>query len=167
MQRLTTNKDISEMGMYEVAHNSCYIKDGCARYREIEMDVDARDVARNLMATLTGEHMSRYDDDFDEEILENLQYDPFGNIVGLIALFYRNLWAMADLREKLKEYEDLEESVFNMFNGQITVKKIIETFVAFHELHQQGTEVAECVLLVNDEVRQYHEWKLAAEQKGE
>lgn len=68
---------------------------------------------------------------------------------------------------KLAEYEDLEESVFNMFNGQITVKKIIESFVAFHELHQQGTEVAECVLLVNDEVRQYREWKQAAEQKGE
>ena len=28
---------------------------------------------------------------------------------GLIATFYRNLWAMAELREKLKMYEDLEE----------------------------------------------------------
>ena len=27
----------------------------------------------------------------------------------MIALFYRNLWAMADLREKLKYYEDAEE----------------------------------------------------------
>ena len=68
---------------------------------------------------------------------------------------------------KLAEYEDLEESVFNMFNDQITVKEIINAFVAYHELHQQGTEVAECVLLVNDEVRKYREWKQAAEQKGE
>ena len=29
--------------------------------------------------------------------------------IGLLAIFYRNLWAMAELREKLKEYEDLEE----------------------------------------------------------
>lgn len=29
--------------------------------------------------------------------------------IGLLALFYRNLWAMADLREKLKYYEDAEE----------------------------------------------------------
>lgn len=28
--------------------------------------------------------------------------------IGLLALFYRNLWAMADLRERLKYYEDLE-----------------------------------------------------------
>ena len=28
---------------------------------------------------------------------------------GLIALFYRNMWSMADLRERLKEYEDAEE----------------------------------------------------------
>lgn len=28
MERLTTNKDVSEMGMYELAHNSCYYKDG-------------------------------------------------------------------------------------------------------------------------------------------
>ena len=29
--------------------------------------------------------------------------------VGLLALFYRNLWAMADLRTRLKSYEDAEE----------------------------------------------------------
>ena len=28
-------------------------------------------------------------------------------MTGLIALFYRNLWAMADLWERLKSYEDL------------------------------------------------------------
>ena len=28
---------------------------------------------------------------------------------GLIATFYQNLWAMAELRERLKYYEDLEE----------------------------------------------------------
>lgn len=26
MERLTTDKDVSEMGMFELAHNSCYIK---------------------------------------------------------------------------------------------------------------------------------------------
>ena len=29
--------------------------------------------------------------------------------IGLLALFYRNLWAMADLRTRLKSYEDAEE----------------------------------------------------------
>lgn len=35
--------------------------------------------------------------------------DGIDSIEGLIALFYRNLWAMADLRERLKVYEDEEE----------------------------------------------------------
>ena len=109
MERLTTNKDISEMGMYELAHNDCYIKDGVARYRDFETDIDARDLARELAWMLADIELSSYDDNFDEEMLENLQYDITKEPIGLIALFYRNLWAMADLRERLKEYEDLDE----------------------------------------------------------
>ena len=109
MERLTTNKDVSEMGMYELAHNSCYCKDGVARYRDFETDIDARDLARELAWKLADIELSRDNECFDEEMLENLQYDITKEPIGLIALFYRNLWAMADLREKLKEYEDLEE----------------------------------------------------------
>ena len=109
MERLTTNKDVSEMGMYELAHNACYIKDGIARYRDFETDMDARYLARELAWMLADIELSSYDDNFDEEMLENLQYDIMKEPIGLIALFYRNLWAMADLRERLNEYEDLEE----------------------------------------------------------
>lgn len=80
-----------------------------ARYRDYEMDMDARDFARNLMVTLAKDEMPISDTEFDEEILDNLAIDPFSDVRGLIALFYRNLWAMADLRETLKKYEDLEE----------------------------------------------------------
>ena len=107
--RLTENKNVKEMSMVELAHNCCYAENGKARYREYDMDMDARDFARNLMSTLTKEELPLDDASFDEEILENLQYDCFSDIRGLIALFYRNLWAMADLREKLKVYEDAEE----------------------------------------------------------
>ena len=48
------------------------------------------------------------DEEFDEYMAEMLSVEVDSRI-GLLALFYRNLWAMADLREKLKEYEDLEE----------------------------------------------------------
>ena len=109
MERLTTNKDVSEMEMYELAHNCCYCKDSIARYRDFENDIDARDLARELAWSLADIELSSYDDNFDEEMLENLQYDITKEPIGLIALFYRNLWAMADLRERLKEYEDLEE----------------------------------------------------------
>lgn len=110
MERLTSNKKVSDMSMIELAHNSCYADDERnARYRDYEMDMDARDFARNLMVTLTKDEMPISDTEFDEEILDDLAIDPFSDVRGLIALFYRNLWAMANLRETLKNYEDLEE----------------------------------------------------------
>ena len=110
MERLTTNKKVSEMGMVELAHNCCYEDDEHnARYRDFEMEMDARDFVINLMVTLTKDELPVDKTEFDEEILDNLTIDPFSDVRGLIALFYRNLWAMADLREKLKYYEDAEE----------------------------------------------------------
>lgn len=116
MKRLTVYKPASDMNMVELAHNCCYVKDRNARYRDFEMDMDARDFARNLMSTLTGDDLPTDDDDFDEEIMENLQYDPFESVTGLIALFYRNLWAMADLRETLKSYEDAKDKIESRIN---------------------------------------------------
>lgn len=110
MERLTSNKEASDMSMIELAHNSCYADDKRnARYRDYEMDMDARDFARSLMVTLAKDEMPISDTEFDEEILDNLAIDTFSDVRGLIALFYRNLWAMANLRETLKAYEDLEE----------------------------------------------------------
>ncbi len=110
MERLTTNKSVADMSMIELAHNSCYADDERnARYRDYEMEMDARDFARNLMVTLTKDELPVNDAEFDEEVLDNLTIDPFSDVRGLIALFYRNLWAMADLREKLKYYEDSED----------------------------------------------------------
>lgn len=110
MERLTSNKEVYDMSMIELAHNSCYADDERnARYRDYEMDMDARDFARNLMATLAKDEMPISNTEFDEEILDDLAIDPFSDVRGLIALFYRNLWAMANLRETLKKYEDLEE----------------------------------------------------------
>lgn len=110
MERLTTNKSVSDMSMVELAHNSCYVdSEGNARYRDYEMEMDARDFARNLMVTLTKDELPVDDTEFDEEILDNLTIDPFSDVRGLIAMFYRNMWAMADLREKLKRDEDAEE----------------------------------------------------------
>ena len=110
MERLTSNKKVSDMSMIELAHNSCYADDERnARYRDYEMDIDARDFARNLMVTLTKDELPISDTEFDVEILYDLAIDPFSDVRGLIALFYRSLWAMANLRETLKKYEDLEE----------------------------------------------------------
>lgn len=113
MNRFTSNKSVEKMGMYELAHNSCYIdKYGCARYRDFETDVDARELARDLMREYglwdVDDDAMLSDDAFDDEIMDNLMYDT-KDIQGMIALFYRNLWVMAELREALKVYEDAEE----------------------------------------------------------
>lgn len=118
-ERLTLNKAIDEMGMRELAHNCCYVKDGAARYRDFDTNIDARAFVRDLMVEyghwkscekfgLDADNELVDDDIYDETMLENLMYDPKESI-GLIALFYRNLWAMADLHNRLKHYEDLEE----------------------------------------------------------
>lgn len=109
MERLTTNKETSEMSVIELAYNSCYAKDKKARYRDYETDMDARELAIKLLeehADIPNEFTC--DEDFDEFMLDSLQYGT-DDMLGLIAAFYRNLWAMADLRERLKHYEDLEE----------------------------------------------------------
>lgn len=109
MDRWTSNKEVSEMNMLELAHNSCYVKDGCARYRDYDTDIDARRLAIKLLEKFADTpNEFTCDDDFDDFMCDALQ-DGLDDATGLIAVFYRNLWAMADLRERLAEYEDLDE----------------------------------------------------------
>jgi len=112
MNRLTVDKKTEYMTMVELAHNSCFAKDHEAWYRDFEAEISARDLARNLMCEFgrwDHEDIEVHDDNvFDEVITDNLA-EPMYTAVGLIAVFYRNMWAMANLRERLKEYEDAEE----------------------------------------------------------
>lgn len=107
MERLTTDKPISEMSMVELAHNSCFAKNGEAYYRDFDGEISARDLARRLYKQFTSEELSKDNDTFDVEMMEELRYDIEIYPEGVVALLYRNLWAMADLREQLKSYEDL------------------------------------------------------------
>ena len=106
MGRLTTDKSVEDMGMYEMAHNCCYGKEESARYRDYVKDIDARQFTRDIYYSYTGQKLPENEDEFDECMLDMLMYDT-AEIEGLIAYFYRNLWAMANLRERLKEYEDI------------------------------------------------------------
>ena len=109
MERLTSNKDVSEMGMVELIHNSCYIENREAWYRDYDNDISARMLARLLLKIFAGRGSAfTSDEDFDEYMAGCLK-DGFDSIEGLIALLYRNLRAMADLHAYLKYYEDLQE----------------------------------------------------------
>lgn len=132
MDRLTANKDTSKMSMVELAHNCCYAKDGKARYRNFDKDIDARDFARRLMQKYgfwEGEDyrdLLSNNDTFDEAMIENLYYGE-DSLEGLIALFYRNLWVMADLHNRLKAYEDTG----------LTPEKILELDKMYQELSKE------------------------------
>lgn len=110
MERLTTNKSVADMSMIELAHNSCYADDERnARYRDYNMDVDSRWLVRNLAKDICGEDFKDFSDEEVDEYMASMLSVGIDSTIGLLALFYRNLWAMADLREKLKYYEDAEE----------------------------------------------------------
>ncbi len=110
MERLTTNKSVAEMSMIELAHNSCYADDERnARYRDYNLDVDSRWLVRNLAKDICGEDFKDLSDEEVDEYMASMLSVEIDSTIGLLALFYRNLWAMADLREKLKYYEDAEE----------------------------------------------------------
>lgn len=110
MKRLTMD-NVEEMGMYSLAHNCCYIDENRnTRYRDFEIDIDARELAKGLLRELTEDVVSfESDEDFDDWMGCCIGEDGICTPRGLIATFYQNLWAMAELREKLKYYEDLEE----------------------------------------------------------
>lgn len=108
MERLTTNKDVSEMSMVELAHNCCYVKGGAAWYRDYDTDIDARELTIELLKRVDIPNEFTCDEDFDNFMFDASQYG-IGKMLGLIALFYQHLWAIADLRERLKKYEDAEE----------------------------------------------------------
>ena len=110
MERLTTNKSVADMSMIELAHNSCYADDERnARYRDYNLDVDSRWLVRNLAKDICGEDFNGLSDEEVDEYMASMLSVGIDSTIGLLALFYRNLWAMADLREKLKYYEDAEE----------------------------------------------------------
>lgn len=110
MERLTTNKSVADMSMIELAHNSCYADDERnARYRDYNLDVDSRWLVRNLAKDICGEDFNGLSDEEVDEYMASMLSVEIESTIGLLALFYRNLWAMADLREKLKYYEDADE----------------------------------------------------------
>lgn len=113
MDRLTSDKHVLDMNSRQLAHNCCYVSDGNARYRDKFNDVDCRNLIREICKKRdiwkdTDEVMTD-DNILDDIMMDYLQYH-YNTDRGLIALLYRNMWAMAELRETLKQYEDAEQS---------------------------------------------------------
>lgn len=104
MKRLTVDKSAGEMTGTELAHNCMYARDRWARYRDFDKDMDLFDFIRGF-ANDEKIELPADNEVAAEMLLDGLQYG-IDNPFGRVALVYNLMWAMADLRECLKAYED-------------------------------------------------------------
>lgn len=147
MNRLTVDKDTKDMNMVELAHNGCYVKNKEAWYRDYDKDLTARDFVRNIMVKhglwqesedgiLASQELMK-DDIFDDTMFDLLQFGEEDK-EGFIALFYRNLWAMAELRDTLKAYEDTGlypaqiKMLNSMYQDSLRDRKKMEDYYCNH-----------------------------------
>lgn len=107
MERLTSNKDVKDMEMYELAHNCMIINNGEAWYRDFENEISLRNMIREIKKKYEGDYNEQLDDDelLDQILLEDLQFAT-ETMSGFIAVFNMIACSHADLREILRRYED-------------------------------------------------------------
>ena len=117
MKRLTVDKSAREMTGTELAHNCMYARDRWARYRDFDKDMDLFDFIREFAKA---ENVGLHDDNevAAEMLLDGLQYS-IDNPFGRVALVYNLMWAMADLRERLKAYEDTGLTPEEVMDGRM------------------------------------------------
>ena len=108
MKRLTSNNTV-EMNMTELALNQVFVEKGWAWYL-LNPPEDAcriEDLICKAAETLDVElEAGMTDEDLGEVMLDWLQFGE-KEPEGVLAILYRALWAMAEVRERLKLYEDI------------------------------------------------------------
>lgn len=99
---MTIKDNMEEMGVYDLAGNCVYIKHKETWYRDFETELPLREFIRKVMKEhKIFENEFEDDDIFDEVMIDWLSYG-YGDIKGIIASWYSNLWAMAEYRETLQ-----------------------------------------------------------------
>jgi hypothetical protein len=108
MNRITSvTEDAKEMDMLQLAYNKVFMKDGWAWYRDYDREIPVIDLIKEIIHhhNFDAELICADPDEFGDIMMDNLQYGTDG-IDGVIAILYQTLWAMTDMRERLKTYED-------------------------------------------------------------
>ena len=144
MKRLTSN-DVWVMDMHGLALNQAYIgQDGWAQYREYpEHECSVCDLIRAAAETLAVELPMMSDEALSDLMLDWLQYGD-EEPEGILAILYRALWAMAELRERLCAYEDTGLGPEEFKEAQEAVSPI--PFGRFHDI-MEAERVGLLVLL--------------------
>lgn len=112
MKRLTSD-NVFEMSMTELALNQVFVENGWAWYRKApEDECSVCDLIRGAAAKGLWQEDIELDPNLTDEELGGVMLDwlQFGveEPEGVLAILYRALWAMAEVRERLKLYSILE-----------------------------------------------------------
>jgi len=101
--------DTADMGMWELAHNLVFIKDGEAWYRDFQREMPARDLVREIIRKHDpGEdrrELAEEDNDTFDEIMLEAGYFGTDELEGVFSILYTLMFGMAEVREWLKAYE--------------------------------------------------------------
>ena len=90
MERLTSNKNVSDMSMFELIYNSCYKDDkGSTRYRDRNLDIDSKQLVRNLAKDICNEDLTDLsDEEFDEYMIQMV---VVGQSIGNLDVVFKEL----------------------------------------------------------------------------
>lgn len=141
MKRLTVEKPVREMDMMELAHNCMYSKKGWAWYRDFDNEKDLMELIREINVVIGGSELPENNTLLEEVLQENLQYS-LSDKDGLIAFIYQSLWTKANLRERLKKYEDTDltperiTEINDFFNSQTA--KILAELQEYQRAKEEG-----------------------------
>lgn len=135
MKRLTVEKTVREMTGTELAHNCMYARDRWAWYRNFDKDMNLLDFIREFGKVEKAGALPADNEVLGEMLLDGLQYG-IDNPFGRVALVYNLMWAMADLREGLKAYEDTgltPEQIYEMCaeEREVPKKPVVNTYFYF------------------------------------
>lgn len=113
-----TSDNVFEMNMHQLALNQVYIgQDGWVRYRNgPEDEVSVCDLIRTAAETLGVELPILSDDELSDLLTDWLQYGA-KEPEGVLAILYRALCAMAEVRANLYRYEDAWAELERRING--------------------------------------------------
>lgn len=68
------------------------------------------------------------------------------------------------LTEELEKYKQLEKKMYEKFEGHINTETIVNSFIDFYDMQEVNEELADCLLLTNESVKKYKEYKRLEEQ---
>lgn len=142
MKRLTVDKSAREMTGTELAHNCMYARDRWARYRDFDKDMDLFDFIRGF-ANAEKIELPADNEVAAEMLLDGLQHG-IDNPFGRVALVYNLMWAMADLRETLKSYEDTGLAPEKILTG-VQLAEIACMQIRYKKMQELLEEAAECI----------------------